>query len=98
MSEPEHASREVSAPGPGVMVPIWQGRASLWQPREEKLLLVFPDISIIKLHCVGFADGHVCASSSFARQAGGKCPMLPSSSKSMGEAGKQEGLESGARC
>lgn len=39
--EPEHASRDVSAPVPGVMVPVWQGVASLWQPREEKLLLVF---------------------------------------------------------
>lgn len=35
----------------------------------------FPDISTVKLHCVGFADGHVCASS------GRTCTMLPSSSE-----------------
>lgn len=42
MSKPEHASREVSAPVLGVIVPVWQGVASFWQPTEEKLLLVFP--------------------------------------------------------
>lgn len=72
----------MSAPEPAVMVPVWQGVASLWQPEQK----CFPGISTIKLLCVGFADGHVCASLHFL--AGGTCPVLPSSSKSMGEAGK----------
>lgn len=37
--ELEHASREVCAPVPAVAIPVWQGVASLWWPREEKLLL-----------------------------------------------------------
>lgn len=46
MSKTEHASREVSAPELGVMAPVWQGIASLWQPREENLLLVFPILAL----------------------------------------------------
>lgn len=46
MSKTEHASREVSAPVLGVMVLLWQGIASLWQPTEGKLLLVFPILAL----------------------------------------------------
>lgn len=56
--------------------------------QRRKAVACFPDTSTTKLHCVGFADGHVCASSSFALLAGGMWPMLPSSSNSMGEARK----------
>lgn len=66
--------------------------------QRRKAVACFPDISTTKLHCVGFADGHVCASSSFALLAGGMWPMPPSSSNNMGEAGKWEELESGTRC
>lgn len=34
--------------------------------QRRKAVACFPDISTIKPHCVGFADGHICASSSFA--------------------------------